>query len=199
MSGPFGGPFSGDEFSTPLAAEERDGLRQNWITYRHELNDAEQRNIALGAAWAFRSRRTDVLTEAFVRDLHRRMFGQVWDWAGSYRRTARNLGVDAWRIPMDVAAILDDTRYWRDHDTHGLDEIAVRLHHRLVSIHPFPNGNGRHTRMMSDLLIVRSGGERFSWGRSDLLQPGDGRTAYIDALRAADRHDMAPLLVFARS
>lgn len=192
-------PFDGDEFSTPLAAEERDGLRQNWITYRHELNDAEQRNIAVGAAWGFRSRRTDMLAETFVRELHRRMFGQVWDWAGSYRKTARNLGVEAWRIPMDVAATLDDIRYWRDHETYGPDEIAVRLHHRMVSIHPFPNGNGRHTRMMADLLIVRGGGERFSWGRSDLLRPGQGRMAYIDALRAADRHDIGPLLAFARS
>ena len=193
------GPFGGDEFSTPLAADERNGLRQTWITYRHELNDAEQRNIALGAAWAFRARRTDLLTDTFVRELHRRMFGQVWEWAGSYRTTARNLGVEAWRIPMDVLAALDDSRYWREHETYGPDEIAVRLHHRLVFIHPFPNGNGRHARMIADLLVARSGGERFSWGRSDISRSGHSRMAYIAALRAADRHDIAPLLAFARS
>ena len=193
------GPFGGDEFSTPLDPDERDGLRQTWITYRHELNDAEQRNIALGAAWAFRSRQADLLTEPFVRNLHQKMFGQVWDWAGSYRKTARNLGIDAWRIPMEVMAVLDDARYWLDQETFGLDEIAVRLHHRLVFIHPFPNGNGRHTRMMADLLVVRRGGERFTWGRSDLLRPGHARMAYISALKAADLHDIAPLLAFARS
>jgi Fic-DOC domain mobile mystery protein B len=127
------------------------------------------------------------------------MFGDVWDWAGNYRLTERNIGIEPQRIPNDLIMMLDDVRYWVAHNTYPPDEIAVRLHHRLVAIHPFPNGNGRHARMMADLLIERLGGEPFSWGGATLHDVGELRDRYVTALRAADDHDIEPLVTFARS
>jgi Fic-DOC domain mobile mystery protein B len=194
--------FRESEDATPLEAEEREQLLQSWITHRTDLNRAEEANILDGAAWARgrRSRRPDsMLSAGFVTLLHKRMYGDVWKWAGTWRTTARNIGVDAWCISMDVAALLDDVRYWVEHETYPRDELAVRLHHRLVAIHPFPNGNGRHSRLMADLLVERLGGTPFSWGSGGLADPGDLRRRYVTALRAADHHDIGPLLAFARS
>jgi Fic-DOC domain mobile mystery protein B len=193
--------FREPEDATPLAAEEREQLLQSWITHRADLNRAEEVNILDGAAWARgRRRRTaDMLSTGFATLLHRQMFGDVWKWAGTWRTTARNIGVDAWRIGTDVAALLDDVRFWIEHETYPPDELAVRLHHRLVAIHPFPNGNGRHSRLMADLLVERLGRTPFSWGSGTLANAGDLRRRYVAALRAADHHDIGPLLAFARS
>src|SRR5690606_30733204 len=120
----------------------------------------------------------DVLS-ADALTLHKRMFGDVWKWAGMYRRTARNIGIDAYRVPTEMAATFDDLRYWVENETYAPDEIAVRLHHRLVAIHPFPNGNGRHARLVADLLIERLGGEVFSWGGGSLTDIGALRAGYI--------------------
>ena len=184
--------------ATPLESEEREGLRQSWISTRSELNQAEQANIAAGVAWANRSRRKDILTEVFLRQLHTKMFGDVWSWAGEFRHTERNIGIDPVRIPIELRTLLDDVRYWVDQGTYPADEIAVRFHHRLVAIHPFPNGNGRTARMMADLLVVELGEEPFTWGRVSLANAGQARSQYIEVLRKADRHDVAPLLEFAR-
>lgn len=185
--------------ATPLAPSERDGLLQSWITFRRDLNEAEQANITAGTAWALRQRRTDILTDDFVRLLHHKMFGGVWAWAGSYRKTERNIGIHPARIALEVNTTLSDVKYWLEHDTYPMDEIAIRLHHRLVAIHPFANGNGRHTRLMADLLAVRQGNSPFTWGRNSLMEAGSTRKQYIAALRAADHHNIAPLLAFARS
>ncbi|MER8369951.1 mobile mystery protein B [Mesorhizobium sp. M1348] len=194
--------FAEPDDATPLEPEEREGLLQSWITHRGDLNEAEQENILAGVAWA-RGRRgrklQDILSIDVAMTLHKRMFGDVWKWAGTCRTTARNIGVDAYRIQTDMAALFDDVRYWVENGTYSPDEIALRLHHRLVAIHPFPNGNGRHARLMVDLLIERLGGEPFSWGGGGLADTGELRTSYVAALRAADNHDIAPLLVFARS
>ena len=193
--------FREPEDATPLETEEREQLLQSWITHRADLNRAEEANILFGAAWA-RGRRsrwpTDMLSAGFVTRLHKRMFGDVWKWAGTWRSTARNIGVDAYRVGIDVAALLDDVRYWVENKTYPPDEMAVRLHHRLVAIHPFPNGNGRHSRLMADLLVERLGGTPFSWGSGGLANPGDLRRRYVAALRAADNHDIGPLLALAR-
>ena len=127
------------------------------------------------------------------------MFGDVWKWAGTYRRNEVNIGIKASRIPMDIPAMLDDVRYWLEHETYPYDEIAVRLHHRLTQIYAFPNGNGRHARMMADLLIERLGGKPFSWGSGSLADVGTLRAQYIAALKAADGHDIGPLMAFVRS
>ena len=193
--------FNEPDDATPLAPEEREGLRQAWITLRSERNAAEQDNIVNGATWARRPRqvRRELLNDGFARTVHQRMFGDVWSWAGTYRLTERNIGVEAHRIANDTIMMFDDMRYWRDNNTLPADELAVRLHHRLVYIHPFPNGNGRHARLMADLLIKRLGREPFSWGGGTLHDVGELRTAYVEALRAADNHDIEPLLAFARS
>ncbi len=190
--------FDEPDGATPLAPEERQGLRQTWITFRGELNEAEQTNIEAGAAWASRQR-GNLLTDTFIKQLHARMFGDVWTWAGDYRQTERNIGIDPVRISTDLRMALDDARYWIENDTWPPDEIAIRLHHRLVTIHPFPNGNGRATRLMADLLAVRLGQEPFTWGRVGLNKISETRTRYIAALRAADNRDIGPLLDFARS
>lgn len=187
-----------DDAATPLTPDEREGLIPAYITLRRELNEAEQVGIESADRWAF-GRRRNVLDERFLKLLHKRMFGGVWRWAGAYRTTARNIGVDAYRIGVDLHQLLDDVRYWIDHQTYAPDEIAVRFHHRLVAIHPFPNGNGRHARLAADLLAVQLGQPRLSWGRASLVEPKETRQAYVAALRAADQHDIAPLLTFARS
>lgn len=187
-----------DDAATPLTEEERAELIPNWIALRSELNEAEQANITEAEEWAF-SRRRDVLDEAFLTRLHHRMFGRVWRWAGQFRRTGRNIGVDAYRIPTDLPLLLDDCRYWVENGTWESDETALRFHHRLVQIHPFPNGNGRHSRMATDLLLVAMGHKRFTWGRANLIDPGRTRQQYIEALRAADRFDYGPLRDFVRS
>ena len=187
-----------DDASTPLAAEEREGLIPSYVTLRRELNEAEQANILEAEQWAF-SRKRNVLDERFLTDLHKRMFGRVWRWAGKFRHTERNVGVDPYRIAIDLRKLLDDSRYWIEHNTYPLDEISARFHHRLVYIHPFPNGNGRHARLATDLLLVALGQSRFSWGRTSLVTPGETRYAYVAALRAADGRDIRPLLEFVRS
>jgi Fic-DOC domain mobile mystery protein B len=189
---------SADEAATPLTPEERDALIPTYITLRSELNEAEQIGIADADRWAF-SRRRDVLDEDFLRALHRRMFRSVWKWAGAFRTTPRNIGVEAWRIAPDLRQLLGDVRYWVDHQTYSPDEIAVRFHHRLVWIHPFPNGNGRFSRLAADLLAVQLGAERLTWGSGNLVAPAELRRRYIDALRAADGEVIAPLMAFARS
>lgn len=187
-----------DDASTPLSPEEQEGLIPSYITQRSELNEAEQANILDAEEWAF-NRQRDVLSEKFLNDLHKRMFGRVWKWAGHYRRTGKNIGVDAYRIPIELRTLLDDVRYWTEHGTYEPDEIAARFHHRLVSIHLFPNGNGRHARTVADLLLVALGRPRFSWGREHLVDAGETRQAYVDALRAADDRDYGALFAFVRS
>src|ERR1019366_126254 len=148
--------------------------------------------------WAF-SRKHTVLRERFLKSLHRRMFNRVWRWAGKYRTSERNLGIEHYRIEPELRQILDDARYWVEQGSYPPDELAVRFHQRLVVVHPFPNGNGRWSRLAAEVLNVRLGGARFTWGRVHLRTAGDVRRGYISALHAADGHDLAPLIDFARS
>lgn len=187
-----------DDASTPLTPEELEGLIPSYITLRSELNEAEQANILDAEEWSF-ARKRNVLDERFLDNLHKRMFGRVWRWAGSHRQTCKNIGVDAYRIPQDLRQLLDDCQFWIENGTYKQDEIATRFHHRLVFVHPYPNGNGRHARLATDLLLVAMGQPRFSWGQANLVDVGETRKAYVAALRAADAHDYAFLLAFVRS
>lgn len=187
-----------DDASTPLTAEERDGLIPSYVTLRRELNEAEQANILEAGQWAF-ARKRKVLDERFLMALHKRMFGRVWRWAGKFRHTERNVGVAPYRIATDLRQLLDDCRYWIENGTYLPDEVCTRFHHRLVAIHPFPNGNGRHARLATDLLLVALGRPHFTWGRINLVDPSETRHAYVAALRAADGRDIKPLLEFVRS
>lgn len=188
-----------DSAATTLTPEDRRDLIPAHIADRNDLNEAEQENILRGQAWALRRRRREILSEKFILDLHEQMFGEVWRWAGVFRQSERNLGISYYEIPWALRQLLDDTKAWREYKSYPPDEIAMRFHHRLVQIHPFANGNGRHSRLMADLLVMELGEERFTWGSANLQTPGEVRANYIRSLKAADEHDIGPLLAFARS
>jgi Fic-DOC domain mobile mystery protein B len=192
------GPLDADDHATPLAPAEREGLIPTHITLRSELNELEQQNIAAADRWAF-GRRHFILRDVFLKSLHGRMFNRVWRWAGKFRTSERNLGVRPFQIETTLRQAIDDAAYWIEHRTYPPDEIAVRFHHRLVVVHPFPNGNGRWARLAADLLITQLGGNRFTWGGAILQNAGTARAIYINALRSADGHDPEPLVKFARS
>lgn len=189
-----------DENATPLTPGEHEELIPTHITLRSELNELEQKNVAEGVRWAFSRKRKVILDEAFLQSLHQKMFNHVWRWAGKYRSTERNLGVKLHLIQPGLRQAIDDAQYWIEHKSYPSDEIAVRLHHQLVSVHPFPNGNGRWSRLAADLLIDQLGKSRFTWGGgADLQAKGDARTTYIEALKKADNYTLEPLIAFARS
>lgn len=190
--------FAADDAATPLTPEERRDLIPTYISLRRELNEAEALNVISGERWAL-SRKHDPLHETFLQRLHLRMFGDVWRWAGKYRQTPRNIGVDHWTIPTVMAGAIDEARAWVDYNSWPVDELAVRFHHGLVAIHPFPNGNGRWSRLAADVLAIRLGAPRFTWGRASLTAASDTRAAYVSALREADRGDVASLVRFARA
>jgi Fic-DOC domain mobile mystery protein B len=184
--------------ATPLDADELASLIPSHITTQGELNEWEQLNIVQGDTWA-RKQRKEILDEGFLRRLHQQMFGETWRWAGTFRKSDKNIGVDWLQIGVELKKLLDDVRYQMANDSLPPDDIAVRFHHRLVAIHPFPNGNGRHARLMADLLVERLGRPRFTWGSASLTDANETRQRYIAALQAADARDIAPLLAFARS
>ncbi len=165
------------------------------------MNEWERQNIIEAYGWALDARniaRYDPLDEPYVRQLHRRMFDQTWRWAGRYRTTEKNIGIVFYQIREELAVLLGDARYWLKNRSFAPDEIAIRFHHRLVFIYPFANGNGRHARLMADVLAQRQARPVFTWGRVEIVRSGDCRSQYIKALRAADKDDIGPLLEFAR-
>jgi len=192
--------FDYPEGATPLDPDEIEGLLLSHITTRGELDRWEQENIVEAEAWAFRRAQGDILTDGYVKRLHKRMFGHVWRWAGTYRKTWKNIGIHAGEIAVAVRNLSEDCTAWIAHDVYPPDEIAARFHHRLTAIHPFPNGNGRHARLMTDILLVHLLHQpRFTWGSGNLVNAGACRKQYVNALRAADQHDYKPLLSFVRS
>jgi Fic-DOC domain mobile mystery protein B len=193
--------FTTGDGNTPLSPEEQADLMPNLAT-KEELNEWERQNILEAYTWALepkRISRQDPLTEPYVRELHLRMFDQTWKWAGMYRTTEKNIGIPHYQIRDSLAALLGDVHYWLEHQSFAPDEIAIRFHHRLVFIHSFANGNGRHARLMADVLAQRQNRPIFTWGSADIAQAGDFRRSYLDALRAADKNDIRALLVFARA
>lgn len=188
--------FEADDNSTPLTAEEKDGLKLKWITLRSELNEAEARNIAQAQVWLMSHKNKDFCSDTFLRELHKKMFGDVWKWAGTYRTSERNIGVAPYQIPMKLMQLFDDVNFWIENKTYSNREIAVRLHHKLVQIHPFPNGNGRVSRLMADLVLEKLEGTKLYWGNTNLVNVSEIRSTYIAALRKADAGDYSDLLEF---
>lgn len=186
--------------NTPLSPEELADLIPNLAT-KEELNEWERENILRGREWAVgdRTSPTDMVSDEYVRKLHKKMFDETWKWAGDYRHTEKNIGVSVHEIRERLMALFGDTRYWIENGTYLPDEIAVRFHHRLVFIHPFPNGNGRHARLIADMIAMKLGRPAFTWGSASLVKEGEARTTYLEAIRAADDGDIQPLLNFARS
>jgi Fic-DOC domain mobile mystery protein B len=185
--------------NTPLSPEELAELIPNLAT-KEELNEWERENILLAREWATSDRTTplEMVSDQYIRKLHQRMFDETWKWAGQHRLTEKNLGVAVHEIRERLMALFGDVRYWIENKTYPPDEIAVRFHHRLVFIHPFPNGNGRHARLIADVLVMKLGNPFFTWGSAN-LEEGVARTRYLEAIRAADNGDIQPLLQFARS
>jgi len=184
--------------ATPLDPDELEGLKLPHIQTRHELDEVESQNIQEGYTWLSRQRKyKDFLTEAFVKDLHLQLFGAVWGWAGSFRQSEKNIGIDPLMISVELRKLLDDARYWVEHDTYNRKEFAARFHHRLVKIHPFPNGNGRHGRIMTDVLLEKVLElPAVDWGSNILGQESEHRQTYIQALREADKGNTQPLIDF---
>lgn len=188
---------------TPLSDDDLAGLKPTWIATRADLNAAEQEGILGASRWLLASRNLPpidaLLTASFADRLHRRMFGAVWSWAGQRRQRVTNIGVEPHLITTKMRDVFDDVRYWHEHPDVRMEpvEIAVRLHHRLVAVHPYPNGNGRHARLLADGVLRRYGQFPLPWGGRDISEPSATRSAYIRALQQADNGDYEPLLAFA--
>lgn len=187
--------------ATPLDPDEAAGLVPTHITAQYDLNAWEQANILQGARWASRQKKRALLDEGFVRDLHRKMFDQTWQWAGTFRRSNKNIGVEWTQVSLKLRDMLDNTSYQIEHQVFSPDEIVIRFHHQLVWIHAFPNGNGRHARLMADLLAMRLGLPRMTWGGGSLAltSVSEVRQQYLMALRAADQGVFDALIRFARN
>jgi Fic-DOC domain mobile mystery protein B len=184
---------------TPLDEDEKEGLLITTIATREELDEFKQQNIEEALQWVLtRSFKTE--TVLFICNLHKRMYGSVWSWAGKFRRTDKNLGIDKWQIPVALKTLCDDSMYWVKNSTYSSEEIAIRFKHRIVSIHCFPNGNGRHSRLMADIIINKIYNlPMFSWGTGDLVHQGDAGSAYLKAVKQADNDFVQPLIEFSRS
>ena len=192
--------FNYPDGATPLEPEELAELMPTHITVQEQLNAWEEKNILEAQSWAFKQK--NILSVEFIEKLHTRMFNHTWKWAGKFRKTEKNIGIEWFLIPTELKKLCDDINYQLTHEISSCDEIAIRLHYRLVWIHSFPNGNGRHARLMADLLITKLGQPRFSWGmqqQQDLYQATPVRKQYIDALQAADKSDYSKIIAFARS
>jgi len=194
MSGIVGEP----DGATPLDPDELEGLKFKHVKTRGELDELEQVNIEQGLLWLARARPKDVLSEEFIRKLHKQLLGDVWSWAGTFRQTEKNIGIDPIQIAVELRVLLDDARYWADNETYAPLEAAARFHHRLVQIHCFPNGNGRHARIMTDIYLQECFDHPLiDWAAGqDLLKDNARRDSYIAALRAADAGNHDPLLQF---
>jgi len=189
------------EGQTPIDENEKAGLKVKSISTMEELDQFEQQNIEEAVAWAYgRSFKPEqVLNVKFIQSVHERMFKNVWKWAGQFRVSDKNLGVSYYMIRQELKGLLDDCQYWIEHETFPPEEIAIRFKHRLVSIHLFPNGNGRHSRLMGDILLTAlDSSQTFSWG-GKTLRRGEDRKVYLKVLRAADNGDIGPLVKFSKS
>ena len=184
--------------ATPLDPDELEGLKFPHIETRGELDQLEQQNIQEGFNWLARQRKyKDFISDDFLKALHEKLFGKVWSWAGSFRHSDKNIGVDHLTISVELRNFLNDARFWVENKTYSREEFAARFHHRLVKIHPFPNGNGRHARIMTDVILERVlGVAPVNWGAAPLEKDGEHRKNYIQALRAADNNDYRQLIEF---
>ena len=187
---------------TPLDEDEKEGLLIKAIATRGELDEFEQQNIEQAVQWTLRRsfKQEEIFTEPFLKDVHKKMYSEVWAWAGEFRKTNKNIGVDKWQIPIELKTLLDDTIFWIANKVYEPDELTIRFKHRLVSIHCFSNGNGRHSRLLADIIIEKIFKQPvFSWGAGDLVHVGDVRKKYLDGIKAADKGDYKLLITFARS
>jgi len=194
--------FVFDNGQTPLNEEEKEGLLIKSITTQGELDEHEQLNIEKAVQWimGLKLKKDRILTEDFIKALHKQMLGKVWRWAGEFRRSEKNIGVKWINISIALRTLLDDTNFWIENETFPPDEIAICFKHRLVNIHCFPNGNGRHSRIMAD-IIIESIFEKniFPWNNSNMVKANETRAEYIRSIREADKGNIEHLIDFART
>lgn len=187
---------------TPLDEEEKLALIPT-LVMRSDLDQWEQENILEARKWLINKSllsKSDIFNESFILNLHKRMFKHVWKWAGTIRKSNKNIGVEYYEIPTQLRILLDDVKFWIENQTYNFTDLAIIFHHRLVKIHLFPNGNGRHARLMADGIILKYKGQFLGWGGNyNLTEPDEIRKRYIMALREADRGNYQPILEFARS
>ncbi len=191
-----------DYGQTPIETNELNDLKINSISTQSELNELEQQNVEKAIAWSLKRRFSDkeILSEDFIKQVHRKMFDEVWVWAGKFRLTQKNIGVNHYLIPVELRTLIEDCIFWKNNNTFLADELAIRFKHRLVSIHPFPNGNGRHSRLMADIIISHIFKKPvFTWGLKNLNTSANQRQHYIHSLKQADKGNCNQLLQFARS
>ncbi|MFT4929352.1 MAG: Fic-DOC domain mobile mystery protein B [Phenylobacterium sp.] len=182
--------------ATPLDPDEMAGLKFKHITVRQQLDELEQANIVQGMLWLKKHNRQNYLTIDFTLALHKALFGQVWQWAGSFRTTEKNIGIDPLHICVALRNLLDDVTVWAQYNSYPPQEAILRFHHKLVQIHPFPNGNGRFSRIFADLIAQQVFQCRtVQWGGRALDKVSQVRMDYIKALRQADAGDLEPLML----
>jgi Fic-DOC domain mobile mystery protein B len=189
------------EGQTPLDEVEKEGLLIKTISTRGDLDEFEQLNIQSAVEWSLKIKagKKQILTEDFLMRVHKRMFGEVWAWAGTIRKSNKYIGVDKTQIRAEIRKLIADCNFWIDHTIFNDEEIVIRFSHRLVKIHLFPNGNGRHSRLVADIMISRIFSKSvFSWGHSDLSKNTLIRKEYLAAIYKADNNDLNPLIEFAR-
>jgi len=194
--------FDYKDGQTPLDEEEKEGLKIKSITTQEELDEFEQLNIEKAVEWTIHTKfkPEKILTEKFIKDLHKKMFGDVWKWAGEFRKTEKNIGIPWIQIGVELKNLLDDTVYWIENKSYPPEEIAIRFKHRIVSIHCFPNGNGRHSRMMADIMMESIfEKEMFTWHQSNMVKADLTRKEYIKSLIEADNGNINPLIEFAKN
>ncbi len=187
---------------TPLDEDEREGLLIPSITTREELDEFEQQNIEKAIEWTLSRKfsKENIISEDFVRELHKKMFGDVWKWAGEFRKSEKNLGVDRIQIGTMLKQLNDDCNFWIGNKTYPVDELSIRYKHRIVQIHCFANGNGRHSRLMGDVIINHIFGKPvFTWSLESISRKGETRSNYLNAIRTADKGNINPLIQFAKS
>jgi Fic-DOC domain mobile mystery protein B len=187
---------------TPIEEEEKEELKIKTISTRGELDEFEQANIEKAVEWSLKINPSaqKILTVEFVKEVHKKMFGEVWGWAGKFRKTNKNIGVDKYQVEQELKNLMDDCKFWIDNSVYPEDEIAIRFKHRIVKIHPFPNGNGRHSRLCADILIHKGfNKEIFSWGAKNITDQSETRAKYLKAIYEADNGNIMPLIIFART
>ena len=190
------------EGQTPIDEDEKVGLRIKTVSTREELDEFEQANIQQAIEWTLKNtfNKEEILSEEFILLLHKKMFGEVWNWAGTIRKTNKNIGIDKFMITIELRTLIDDCKYWIEHQTYDPDEIAIQFSHRIVKTHVFPNGNGRHSRLIADIIASNIFHKPvFTWGRTNLSKTSNIRKQYLNAIYEADRGNIQPLLAFART
>jgi len=197
--------FEYPEGATPIDADAANDLLQPQITTQAQLNEAEKANILKGQLWTRSGRHTEVLDEQFIKNVHKRMFGDVWKWAGKFKRTDHQNERFARReeVGVRLKQLLENTKYRLEHasptNQNEWDQFGAEFHHQLVLVHAFANGNGRHAREITDLLLIQQGQKPFTWGSESLTGPSETRQLYIGSLQAADEGDYSKLVEFSRS